>query len=67
MQARSRAFRGRDFATRGRDFSEQASKKVKEIDEKMTAEILAVLTREQQAKWKEMTGKPFLGDKLIGR
>jgi RNA polymerase sigma factor (sigma-70 family) len=63
----SDARRGRDFATRGRDFSDEGNKKVKEIEEEMNAEVLRVLTSEQKAKWKEMTGKPFTGSKMIGR
>jgi hypothetical protein len=60
------ARRGRDFAHR-RDFSEEANKKVKEIDKELDAEVLAVLTGEQKNKWKEMTGKPFTGSRMIGR
>ena len=54
-------------ARRGRDFSEEANKKVQEIDRELNAEVLAVLTSEQKTKWKEMTGKPFAGPKLPGQ
>jgi tRNA A-37 threonylcarbamoyl transferase component Bud32 len=52
---------------RSRDYSKEADRKiVEEIEKKLNAMVLAVLTSEQKTKWKEMTGKPFSGGQFIG-
>jgi hypothetical protein len=40
---------------------EEANKKLGELDKNTLDKILKVLTAEQQAKWKELTGEPFRG------
>jgi tRNA A-37 threonylcarbamoyl transferase component Bud32 len=53
---------------RGRDYSREADRKiVEEIEKKLNAMVLAVLTSEQKTKWKEMTSKPFTGGQFIDR
>ena len=53
---------------RSREYSKEADRKfVEEIEKKLNAEALAVLTSEQKTRWREMIGPPFSGGKLIGR
>ena len=47
----------------GRDATrEEARKRTQEMSKVVQEKLLAVLTADQQAKWKEMTGEPFKGE-----
>jgi hypothetical protein len=41
---------------------QEAAKKIADLTKKTNTEALALLTADQKAKWKEMTGEPFKGE-----
>jgi len=45
---------------------QEAAKKIADLTKKTNTEAMALLTEDQKAKWKEMTGEPFKGEIVQG-
>jgi Spy/CpxP family protein refolding chaperone len=56
----------RELFQGGGGFSEETRKKMQEINKTATEKATGLLTADQKAKWKEMTGEPFKGEIRFG-
>jgi Spy/CpxP family protein refolding chaperone len=56
----------RELFQGGGGFSEETRKKMQEINSAATEKVMGLLTADQKAKWKEITGEPFKGEIRFG-